>query len=76
MCGTDDGRAIRCCKVMGVPFTTAVGLLLALTESGDLDPILASELLVTLERYGRYHPRILKDAALRIREAGRDGEKR
>lgn len=75
VCGTDDGRAIRCCRVVGISFTTAVGLLVALTEGGDLDPTLASELLVKLERFGRYHSRILEDAALRMRAVTRDGEK-
>ena len=75
VCGTDDARAIRCCKVLGVRFTTAMGLLVALTETGELEKSLASELLVKLERFGRYHPRILEDAGLRISAAGEDGEK-
>ena len=75
VCGTDDGRAIRCCKVLGIRFTTAIGLLVALTEARELDRELASERLGKLERFGRYHSRILEDAALRIRAAGLNGEK-
>jgi predicted nucleic acid-binding protein len=75
VCGTDDGGAIRCCKVLGVRFTIAIGLLVALTESGDLDRTLASERLQKLQRFGRYHPRILEDAAFRIRGAGSGGER-
>ena len=75
VCGTDDGRAIRCCKVLGIRFTTAIGLLVALTEARELDRKLASERLGKLERFGRYHSRILEDAALRIRAAGLNGEK-
>lgn len=75
VCGTDDGRAIRCCKVLGVRFTTAIGLLVALTEAGDVESGLAAERLHKLERFGRYHPRILEDAALRVRAVGRTGEK-
>ena len=75
VCGTDDGRAIRCCKVLGIRFTTAIGLLVALTEARELDRELASERLGKLERFGRSHARILEDAALRIRAAGLNGEK-
>jgi predicted nucleic acid-binding protein len=74
VCGTDDGRAIRCCKVLGVRFTTAIGLLVALTETGELEKSLAAELLEKLERFGRHHPRILEDGALRIRAAREGGE--
>ncbi len=75
VCGTDDGRAIRCCKVLGIRFTTAIGLLVALTEARELDRDLASERLGKLEVFGRCHSRILEDAALRIRAAGLNGEK-
>jgi predicted nucleic acid-binding protein len=74
VCGTDDGRAIRCCKVLGIRFTTAVGLLIALTETRVVESALAVERLLKLERAGRYHPRILEDAANRIRVAGEGGE--
>ena len=73
VCGTDDGRAIRCCKVLGVSFTTAIGLL---AEAREVESALASERLQKLERFGRYHPRILEDAALRIRAVVGDGEKK
>jgi predicted nucleic acid-binding protein len=75
VCGTDDGRAIRCCKVLGVKFTTAVSLLVALAEAGEVESALASERLQMLERFGRYDTRILEDAALRIRAVGSNGEK-
>jgi predicted nucleic acid-binding protein len=74
VCGTDDGRAIRCCKVLGVPFTTAVALLVAFTEAGRLGPESASEALSKLERFGRYHSRILEHAALRIDAVRSQGE--
>lgn len=75
ICGTDDGPAIRCLKVLGLPFTSAVALLIALAEAGAVTGDLALELLAKLERFGRYDPRILDDAARRIRSAGgRKGE--
>lgn len=74
ICGTDDGPAIRCLRVLGLPFTSAIALLVALTEGGVIGGELAIELLGNLERFGRYAPRILDDASRRIRSAGRPGE--
>lgn len=68
--GTDDGPAIKCLKVLGIPFTTAVNLLVVMTEAGEVTTELALELLSRLERFGRYHLRILEDAARRIRATG------
>jgi hypothetical protein len=64
--GTDDGPAIRCLKVLGLRYTSAVALLLALVEVGDVTPELGLELMTKLERFGRYAPRILEDARGRI----------
>jgi predicted nucleic acid-binding protein len=68
--GTDDGPAIRCLKVLGLPFTSAIALLAAMTEAGTVAPELALELLAKLERFGRYDTRILEAVSRRIREAG------
>lgn len=68
--GTDDGPALRCLKVLGLPFTSAIALLSAMAEGGRVLPDLALELLAKLERFGRYDPRILEEVARRIREAG------
>jgi hypothetical protein len=73
--GADDGPAIRCLKVLGLPFTSATALLVALVEVGEVTPDLGIELLDKLERFGRSPPRILEDAARRIRAAG-GGERR
>jgi predicted nucleic acid-binding protein len=67
---TDDGPAIRCLKVLGLPFTSAIALLAAMTEAGTVAPELALELLAKLERFGRYDTRILEAVSRRIREAG------
>lgn len=67
---TDDGPAIRCLKVLGLPFTSAIALLVAMAQAGSVAPDLARELLSKLERFGRYDPRILEDVARRIRVAG------
>jgi predicted nucleic acid-binding protein len=73
--GTDDGPAIRCLKVLGLPFTSAPALLVALVEIGAVAPELGLESLAKLERFGRYAPRILEDAARHIRAAGRGGRR-
>lgn len=75
VCATDDGPAIRCCKVLGVPFVTAIGFLVALAEAQELEKGLALELVGTLERFGRYNVRILEDAARRIQATLVEGEK-
>jgi predicted nucleic acid-binding protein len=74
--GTDDGPAIRCLKVLGLPSTSAIALLLALAEAGSVAPELAIDLMSELERIGRYDPRILEDVARRIRAAGGEGGKK
>jgi predicted nucleic acid-binding protein len=68
-CATDDGPAIRCCRALGIPFTSAIGLLAAMAEAGLVEPTLALELLTKLQRFGRYDARILEDVARRIRAA-------
>ncbi len=73
-CATDDGPAIRCCKVLGVPFVTALGFLVGLVQTGELGTELGLELLSKLDRFGRHRARILEDAAHRIREAAKAGE--
>lgn len=72
--GTDDGPAIRCLKVLGHPFTTAIALLVAMIEGGKPAPELGLELLAKLGGFGRYDPRILEDAARRIRVLGQGGK--
>jgi hypothetical protein len=47
----------------------------ALVEAGDVTPELGMELLAKLERFGRYAPRILEDAAGRIRGAAEGGRR-
>ena len=71
--GTDDGPAIRCLKVLGLPFTSAIALLLAMAEARLVAQELAIELLSKLERFGRYDHRILEDVSRRIRAVGGKG---
>ncbi len=63
---TDDGIAIRICKIFGVRFATAVHFLIGLKNRGHLDQQTALAKLGVLERCGRYAPEIIKDATERI----------
>lgn len=68
--GTDDGPAIRAAKIMGVPFFTAIHVLVELHARGRLDRERALSKLDVLARLGRYNSRILDDARAKI-NAGR-----
>lgn len=59
---TDDGPAIRACKVVGVPFVTAIPFLLDALRCGEFSKEVALAKLERLAEFGRYHQRIL-DAA-------------
>ena len=59
---TDDGLAIKVCKIFGVKFTTAIHFLI---EAG-LDKSMAGAKLKMLKKYGRYSADIIKDAEERI----------
>jgi predicted nucleic acid-binding protein len=74
ICATDDGPAIRCCRALGISFTSAIGLLAAMAEAEIVEPMLALELLAKLQRFGRYDARILEDVARRIRATPPSGK--
>lgn len=59
--GIDDGPAIKACKVLGIPFVTAVHLLIRAYEQRRIDQSTALVKLEKLQRFGRYDPRILED---------------
>ena len=66
--GTDDGPAIKAAKIMGIPFFTALHVLLELHEKGRMDGKAALVKLDMLQKAGRYSSQILEDARKRIRE--------
>src|SRR5688572_19197 len=72
-CASDDASTLLAARVIGVPFTSAVGLLVAMTEQGALDSEVALNCLEWLDPLGRYEVRILEDAARRIQESKRKG---
>lgn len=62
MLGIDDKNDINASKLLGIPFTTAVGILVRSREKGLLDRSDALAKLTTLAEYGRYKSSIVADA--------------
>ena len=59
---TDDGLAIKVCKIFGVKFATAIHFLI----KAGLEKSLSMAKLNLLKKYGRYSVEIVKDAEERI----------
>jgi predicted nucleic acid-binding protein len=64
--GIDDKNGINACKLAGIPFTTAAGILVRSCERGLIGRGDALVKLSALARYGWYRNAILEDAKLRI----------
>lgn len=58
----DDKNGINACKLLGVPFTTAIAILVRCREKGLLERPDALEKLALLAKHGRYKGSILEDA--------------
>lgn len=66
--GIDDKRGINACKLTGIPFTTAIAILLRSREKDLIDRNDALARLSSLARHGRYKSSILEDAKRRLEE--------
>ena len=64
--GIDDKNGINACKLLGVAFTTAVGILIRSQEKGLLEETDALEKLSSLAKHGRYKDSIIEDARGRL----------
>jgi hypothetical protein len=64
--GIDDKHGINACKLAGIPFTTAVAILVRSFDKGLLDHGDALTRLSALARVGRYRSSILEDARKRL----------
>ncbi|MGD0631849.1 MAG: hypothetical protein ABR987_21160 [Terracidiphilus sp.] len=60
--GIDDKIGINACKLLGLPITTAIDLLLRSLQKGLIDPDDARTKLTALARFGRYRKSMLDDA--------------
>jgi len=66
--GIDDKVGINACKLLGLPFTTAIGLLLRGRQKGLIGLGDARIKLTALARHGRYRKSILDDASRQLEE--------
>jgi predicted nucleic acid-binding protein len=64
--GIDDKNGINACKLLGIAFTTAVGILIRSREKGLLEGPDALAKLAILAKYGRYKNSIIEDARLKL----------
>lgn len=64
--GIDDKNGINACKLLGIPFTTAIAILIRMHDKGLLTDGEALSKLATLGKYGRYKQSILEDAKRRL----------
>ncbi len=65
---TDDRQAINACKLLRLPFTTALAVLVRMREKGLLTAEEAALKLETLARYGRYKERTIEAARQELEE--------
>jgi uncharacterized protein len=66
--GIDDKIGINACKLLGLPFTTAIGLLVRSRQKGLIGVDDARTKLAALARFGRYKKSILDDALRQLEE--------
>jgi len=66
--GIDDKQGINACKLVGVPFTTAISILVRTWEKGLLERSDALAKLAALAKYGRYRTSIIEDARRTLEE--------
>lgn len=64
--GIDDKNGINACKLLGIAFTTAVGILIRSQEKGLLEASEALAKLAMLAKHGRYKDSIIDDARLKL----------
>jgi predicted nucleic acid-binding protein len=64
--GIDDKNGINGCKLLGIPFTTALGILIRTREKGLLEESGALERLSALAKHGRYKGSIIEDARRKL----------
>jgi len=64
--GIDDKNGINACKLLGIAFTTAVGILIRTREKGLLEGPDALAKLGLLAKHGRYKNSIIEDARLKL----------
>jgi predicted nucleic acid-binding protein len=62
----DDKNGINACKLLGMAFTTALGILIRSHNEGLISFTEAHGKMGMLAQFGRYKPSIIEDARLRL----------
>jgi predicted nucleic acid-binding protein len=65
---SDDGRALRTCRLLGIPFTTTPRVIVDLHQAGDLNKADARRALEKLAIFGRYSSDIVGAAIAQLTE--------
>lgn len=65
---TDDRLAIRACRALGVPWTSALSIVVVMSERQLLTRDLAHGFLKALSVHGRYSRSVIDDAVRRVGE--------
>jgi predicted nucleic acid-binding protein len=66
---TDDGKAIKACRYLKIPFTISPKVVIDLYRLGKIDIMDANHSINKLRMIGRYSPEIIADALIRLKEA-------
>ena len=64
--GIDDKNGINACRLLGIVFTTAIGILIRMREKELLTANEALVKLAALEKHGRYKQTIMEDARRKL----------
>ena len=65
---TDDGKAIKVCRYLNIPFINSTKLIVSLCKKGWIKKDIAIEALEVLREIGRYAPDIISRAFLELAE--------
>ncbi|MBM4277684.1 MAG: hypothetical protein FJ130_07310 [Deltaproteobacteria bacterium] len=65
---TDDGKAIKACRYLKIPFIISPKVITALYQLGKIDFMDAKTSIDKLRIIGRYSPEIIAEALLRLEE--------
>ena len=65
---TDDKKAINACKILRLPFATALDILIRVYEKNLIDKEQVNLILEKLVFYGRYSEEIIQDVKTKLKE--------
>ncbi|MBI2550546.1 hypothetical protein HYV83_05205 [Candidatus Woesearchaeota archaeon] len=69
--GVDDRKAMNICNIYGLPFVTALTLVVAAKDVGIITGIAAKEMAEKLRVYGRYKDELVNEALKTLESGGK-----